>query len=152
MALAQGVLHGETSGLVDEREGGVVLLVLDVGAEAHVLEPVLVLVAGVGGGEDDVAVADGEAVTLVGLAEDLEGGLVAAGGSWGVGRWVLAMVAVVTEAEHLRSSRGFGGGLDCVKSGRRKVLDGAMRNCEHWVPFIEGCARLLPGVVPRDPR
>ena len=110
MGLAEGVLDGEPRGLVDEGEGRVALLVLDLGAEAHVLVPVLVLVARVGGGEHHVAVADGEAVALIGLAEDLEGGLVR-GAAVGAGcRRVLAVVAVVPEAEHL-ARRGVLGGL-----------------------------------------
>jgi hypothetical protein len=104
VGLAEGVLDGEPSGLVDQGERRVALLVLDLGAEAHVLVPVLVLVARVGGGQHHVAVADGEAVPLVGLAEDLEGGLVHAA----VSRRVLA---VVPEAEHLAlfSALGFWG-------------------------------------------
>jgi hypothetical protein len=107
VGLAEGVLDGEPSGLVDQGERRVALLVLDLGAEAHVLVPVLVLVARVGGGQHHVAVADGEAVPLVGLAEDLEGGLVHAA----VRRRVLAVVAVVPEAEHLAlfSALGFWG-------------------------------------------
>ena len=123
VALSEGVLDGESGGLVDDGEGGVALLVLHLVAVAHVLEPVLVVVARVGGGEDDVAVADGEAVALVGLAEDLEGGLVAAGGGRGLGRRVLAVVAVVvTEAEH-PASGGFGECLDlcCDQEGGGKV-------------------------------
>ena len=72
---AERVLDGEAGGLVDEREDGLALLILDVQAEADVLEPVLVLVVGVGGGKDEGASADGEAEPLVGLAEDLEGAL-----------------------------------------------------------------------------
>ena len=72
MGLAEGVLDGEPRGLVDERERRHPFLVLDPGAEAHVLVPVLVLVLGVGRGQHHGAVADGQAVVLVGAAEDLE--------------------------------------------------------------------------------
>jgi len=102
VGLAEGVLDGEARGLVDESERRVAFLVLDLVAEAHVLVPVLVLVARVGGGQHHVAVADGEAVPLVGLAEDLEGGRVHAAVGRRVRRRVLAVVvAVVPEAEHL---------------------------------------------------
>jgi len=72
---AERVLDGEAGGLVDEREDRLALLILDAQAEADVLEPVLVLVVGVGGGKDEGASADGEAEPLVGLAEDLEGAI-----------------------------------------------------------------------------
>ena len=75
MVRAEGVPDGEAGGLVDEGEDGLALLILDAQAEADVLEPVLVLVGGVGGGKDEGAAADGEAEPLVGLAEDLEGAL-----------------------------------------------------------------------------
>jgi hypothetical protein len=96
---AIGMLDGEASCLVDEREDGVALLILDVHAKANILHPVLVLVAGVGGGEDEGAVTDGEAGPLISLAEDLEGG-----------RRALRIPAEV--AEHLSqifSWRGFAG-------------------------------------------
>jgi hypothetical protein len=72
VGLAEGVLDGEPRGLVDERERRHAFLVLDPGAEAHVLVPVLVVVLGVDRGQHDGAVADGQAVVLVGAAEDLE--------------------------------------------------------------------------------
>ena len=93
------MLDGEASCLVDEREDGVALLILDVHAKANILYPVLVLVAGVGVGEDEGAVTDGEAGPLISLAEDLEGG-----------RRALRIPAEV--AEHLSqifSWRGFAG-------------------------------------------
>lgn len=72
MELAERVLDGEAGGPVDERERRLALRVLHLRAVPHVLVPVLVLVAGVGGREDDGVVAHGEAVRLVGAAEDPE--------------------------------------------------------------------------------
>lgn len=100
MAGAEGVLDGETGGLVDKGEYRVPLLVLDDPAVSHVLGPVLALVARVGGGEDEGAVADGEAAPLVGLAKHPKGGF----------RYRLRVLAV--EAEHLRLILDVGGSLD----------------------------------------
>jgi hypothetical protein len=87
VGLSEGVLDGEPGGSVDEGEAGAALLVLDLGAEAHVLY----LVARVGRREHHVAVAHREAVPLVGFAEDLErpllwASLTAALGFWGIAR------------------------------------------------------------------
>jgi hypothetical protein len=73
---AEGVLDSKICCFVYEGEDRVALLILHRYAEARVPEPVLVLVAGVGRDKDKGAITDGEAAPLVGLAEDLEGGLV----------------------------------------------------------------------------
>ena len=97
MRLAERVLDGESGGLVDEREGRHALLVLDPGAVPHVLVPVLVDVLGVGRGEHDGAVADGEAVVVVGAAEDLEHMV-------GARRRGSRLVVGVPEPRHLESA------------------------------------------------
>lgn len=75
MAITVGAHDGVPGDSVDEDKTGVAFHVLDPVPGPLVLDPVLVLVVGVGGREADGAVAHGEAEAFVGLAVDATGEL-----------------------------------------------------------------------------
>ena len=74
MSGTDGVLQGFTSGLVDQRESRAPLFILHPSAVLLILIPMLVLIGGIGGSENDLAATNGEREIGIGFGENSHSG------------------------------------------------------------------------------
>lgn len=143
MSSTDGVLQGLTSGLVDQRESRAPLFILHPRAVLLILIPMLVLIGGIGGSENDLAATNGEreigisfgenpdsgfgrettGVNLVAHVMNSGGGCVVVGGESGMGGVVVGLVSHVV---HGGTAASVSGVISCSGSRWVSVGEGVM--------------------------